>query len=304
MARLPECRIGSCAARVLEKGGGGTIVAARGGAAFVQMSGGPVIAILPCGTPIHPWAISVELDPSHLTEGTRVRIGESVLAFGAALVPLREAELVDLEILERPATLPIESLRHIVNREDRDSRRDPHASGRLVSGPRPPQEREPGDPFEPAYARALADYCRGGELPGLIRILGLGKGLTPSGDDALAGLLAGMEFLRDAQGRLLDERRELASLLLPEMEEGTSLFSASILIAAIEGQYAEPILDLLDEIAREDVTPASLDAACAALLEVGHDSGASILDGVRAAFKRALILDPVRPLVVTPDPSG
>lgn len=303
MARLPECRIGSCAARVLAKGGGGTIVAARGGAAFVQMSGGPVLAILPCGTPIHPWAISVEVEAANLTEGTRVRIGESVLAFGSALVPLRHAEIVDLNLLERPAALPTESLRHIVNREDRVTTRDSRAPGRSVPGLPAPQQREPGDPFEPAYARALEEYCSRGELPGLIRILGLGKGLTPSGDDALTGLLAGMDLLRDAKESIVAERRELASLLLPELEEGTSVFSASILVAAVEGQYAEPILDLLDEVAREDVTLASLDRACAALLAIGHDSGGSILDGVRASFKRALVLDPIRPLVVAPEPA-
>ncbi len=296
MGRLQECRVGSSAAGVLARGGGGTIVATRRGAAFVQMSGGPVLAILPRGTPIHPWAISVSIDPASLREGTRVRIGESVLALGTTLIPLRDAHVIVLELLDRPAGLPIESMRHIVNRPDREPGRDFLGSRRADR-----QDREPDGSFEPAYAKALAEYCGRGELPGLVRILGLGKGLTPSGDDALVGLLAGMDLLGEAIEGAARDRRELVSLLLPELEEGTSVFSASMIAAAADGQYAEPILELLDEVAREDVTPASLDWACAALLDVGHDSGASILDGIRASFKRALSLATGRPVALTPD---
>lgn len=278
------------AAGFLARGGGGTIVASRSGAAFVQMSDGPVLAILPPATPVHPWAISVAVDPASLRVGTRVRIGASVLALGTTLVPLRDAQTIDLQILERPADPPIRSMWHIVNRPRAGAN-----SGRQGGGG-DSAERTSVESLEPPYAAPLEEYSARGDMDGLLRILGLGKGLTPSGDDALVGLLAGLDFLQDGIEGVADERSDLVSLLVPELEAATSVFSASLIAAAAEGQYAEPIIDLLDEVARADVMPASLDWACARLLEVGHDSGASILDGIRASFKRVLSLDPGRPV--------
>ncbi len=203
-------------------------------------------------------------------------MGESVLAIGATLIPLSDAQVIELSLMTAPARRPVRAMRLVIDY---------------------PIPASNHGPFGPAFERPLADYQGSGDVRSLISLLGLGKGLTPSGDDVLVGVLAGLDFLRDTPGPAAAERNELLSLLLPELEEGTSVFSASMIRAAADGHYAEPILHLLDEVAERTVAPGLIETTCAAILEIGHDSGASILEGIRASFRRALSFDPERPSV-------
>jgi hypothetical protein len=262
------------AARALADGGSGTVAAARRGVAFVQMGSGPLLAFLPRGTPIHPWALSVSIDPSTLTQGTQVRVGRGVLAIGSNLIPLGEAKTVGLCIPRRPRDLPVRTMRLVVDLK---------------------VHRPDSGPFDSACSKGLAHFGSGGNPDGLTRILGIGKGFTPSGDDTLVGALAGLDLVQRASPAAARDRRALVAFLLPQLEEGTSRFSASLILAAAAGHYAEPILSVLRIVGRSNATAASLDAACAALLDVGHDSGAFILEGIRAAFSRTLLSIPTAP---------
>jgi hypothetical protein len=103
-------------------------------------------------------------------------------------------------------------------------------------------------------------------------LVGLGGGSTPGGDDVLAGTLAGLR----ATGR--DVRADqVAAAALPDLDSRTPLMSADLLRLAAAGHVCAEAGAVLLATAgprRE------LDRALAALLTVGHTSGADLATGL------------------------
>jgi hypothetical protein len=108
------------------------------------------------------------------------------------------------------------------------------------------------------------------------RLLGLGSGLTPSGDDVLAGYLAGAA----AYGLPVDELR---TFVCAEAPLRTTTLSAALLRHAASGEAIPQVCRLL--LALDD--GAGIDVALAGLLRVGHTSGAALAAGVLAAARAA-----------------
>lgn len=106
-------------------------------------------------------------------------------------------------------------------------------------------------------------------------LVGLGEGLTPSGDDCLVGLLA-----------VLHLTGSLPALCSPAVREqfcqcvrlGTSQLSGEFVCCALEGHFAEPVVSLMRALCTPDTggwrTPA------AALAAVGHSSGVDAMVGI------------------------
>lgn len=141
----------------------------------------------------------------------------------------------------------------------------------------------PDDPFERAGAAAvhtLGDWLAAPMAdppPALERLLGLGPGLTPAGDDALGGALIATR----AFGRA-DLADRLAAWLLPRAKSATSDISFAHLAAAAEGDGAEALHDTLAALARADGD--ALRAALRRLDAIGHSSGWDALAGATAAL--------------------
>lgn len=111
-----------------------------------------------------------------------------------------------------------------------------------------------------------------GDLTRLARLIGLGQGLTPSGDDFLIGVLYGLTLLDRTE-----ERSALAEKIRSELGK-TNTISAAFLDSACNGEYSEPLL----AIARcgrtcpdEHLTQCVREAA-----SVGHSSGCDTLAGI------------------------
>jgi hypothetical protein len=110
----------------------------------------------------------------------------------------------------------------------------------------------------------------GGDLSGVVVLLsGLGSGLTPAGDDVLAGLFVVLAAAGVDQG------------MLTEAAAGarTHAISRAFLRWAARGQAVEPVHLLLGALASSDRA-----GACAhqqAVLALGHTSGADLLLGLR-----------------------
>lgn len=118
----------------------------------------------------------------------------------------------------------------------------------------------------------------GGILHAARNLLGRGPGLTPEGDDYLAGALAATRLL----GEALRSERSLAliagvSAPLAELAQArTTTFSAALIRCALRGQVAEPAGALLRALAgRGDVAGSHL-----ALIRVGHTSGPALAAGI------------------------
>ncbi|MDC5699339.1 DUF2877 domain-containing protein, partial [Intrasporangium calvum] len=126
-------------------------------------------------------------------------------------------------------------------------------------------------------AAALADAPIDAPIDGLLTTLvGRGPGLTPSGDDAVAGVLLA---LRSA-GELAAVQR-LGAALVPHLHRTTSI-SAALLRAAVEGYAVPEVVALLDA-----PHPSSDPDLLARVLAIGHSSGRDLVVGVTAA-RRAL----------------
>ena len=109
-------------------------------------------------------------------------------------------------------------------------------------------------------------------------LVGLGIGLTPSGDDYLVGLLAGLE----ATGHPLHGL--LAAAVAADVPGGTTSVGAAGLTHASLGAYPERLHDVLVAVASEAATSGDLVRAVERAMELGATSGSDTLAGLFAAL--------------------
>lgn len=114
-----------------------------------------------------------------------------------------------------------------------------------------------------------------GELTGLI---GLGPGLTPSGDDLLMGYLAG---LRCATRGKLERQSFLAALCEStiHLSRKTNDISRTYLCLAARGQVSSTLVNLAAAICRGD-SSASVSSKADAAMRFGHSSGTEAVKGL------------------------
>ena len=136
------------------------------------------------------------------------------------------------------------------------------------------------------------DHELDGAVDGLI---GLGRGLTPGGDDVLAGLLVGLR----AAGRT-DAAAGIAGRTLRRVTERTTLLSADLLRLAAAGEACLEVLALLRAIHRPPSAQAApgvgvagppVTSAINRILSIGHTSGADLATGLALGLMAALGCD-------------
>ncbi|NBE55543.1 oxamate carbamoyltransferase subunit AllH family protein [Streptomyces boluensis] len=141
----------------------------------------------------------------------------------------------------------------------------------------PPRPLPPGVRAAAAQTvRALAYAHPGAVRRSAARLLGLGPGLTPSGDDFLCGLLLAAHLAPYAPPWL----GPLAALAA-RAEGSTPLVSAALLRHAATGHCVPQAAALL----RAAATGTGLVGPLAALLAVGHSSGGDLLQGLCAGAR-------------------
>jgi hypothetical protein len=112
------------------------------------------------------------------------------------------------------------------------------------------------------------------------RLLGVGPGLTPAGDDVLAGLLVGLwSFGQRAE--------PLRLTVLAGLAAGTTDLSAALLRCAARGESIPQVNQLLRAMSGS-AWQGRLDHAMDDLIRVGHTSGAALATGVLAAATMAI----------------
>ena len=152
------------------------------------------------------------------------------------------------------------------------------------SGARAPRTASRSGPMDARFARAvpalsewLDDALAGGHAstPAPVTgLLGAGRGLTPSGDDCIVGVLVALHAL--------GERGVAASIVRMVARHAprrTSRLSAAHLDAACAGEAIEPVHAAIEAVAGNASPGPVLDA----LKEYGHDSGFDALAGVLVA---------------------
>ncbi|MEV0968042.1 DUF2877 domain-containing protein [Microtetraspora glauca] len=138
----------------------------------------------------------------------------------------------------------------------------------------------------------LSAGCRSGSLvDGIMaaeRLLGLGPGLTPSGDDMLCGLLVTLRHLglAAAAPRAVWLADWLAAAVTYDARARTTPISATLLHCAARGEASSEVLGVLRGVAGQQ----PLDSAVHRLLRLGHTSGADLAWGVRTGLAAVLAL--------------
>jgi hypothetical protein len=113
--------------------------------------------------------------------------------------------------------------------------------------------------------------------PVLENLVGLGPGLTPSGDDALAGALIALHECGNAGAAA-----GFAERVLPLARLRTNKISFAHLAAAADGEGAEPIHDILAALASADES--DIASGLARIDRIGHTSGWDAVAGILAAI--------------------
>jgi hypothetical protein len=156
------------------------------------------------------------------------------------------------------------------------------ASGELarLAPPLPPDLAEP--------LRAVVDALAEGDVATAIAtarrgLLGRGPGLTPSGDDVLAGLVAGASSLAAALTPSVDRVGSavvsLGLALADAATEATTAISAALLDHAVRGEVATPAARLLAALTGHGHVAPAVDG----LLQLGSSSGRDLTVGLLAA---------------------
>ena len=116
---------------------------------------------------------------------------------------------------------------------------------------------------------------------GILQIKGCGFGLTPSGDDFIAGLLSGLYLKQEIFGKDFSETRKK----IYETSLGENLISNSFLTLAKEGLFTENFKKFIHSLLHEGKE--KLNICIRRMLTIGETSGADTLVGFCFAFKKA-----------------
>ncbi|WP_262379461.1 DUF2877 domain-containing protein [Nonomuraea sp. PA05] len=128
----------------------------------------------------------------------------------------------------------------------------------------------------------LASGCAKGWLLGAVtaaeRLVGLGPGLTPSGDDVLAGLLVTLRRLGTAASceRAVWLADWLAAAVTFDARTRTTPISATLLHCAARGEASPEVTGVLRGVAGRQ----PLEPALRRLHRLGHTSGADLAQGI------------------------
>lgn len=239
------------ASEALAGGGDGRVIASFPKAVYVSLPGGILVLVDP---DVHAGPLYVVLDgpPPEVPAGTVVRGEAGHLRVEAADISLEEPRawvgpLPSPAQFASGATLLNEVASHLASRSALRA-----------------------DPFRDRAADARS-RLRAGDLAGMVeRLAGLGPGLTPAGDDALAGVL----FVRRALG---GETAEPALLAGAAAARSTDI-AAAFLTWAARGQALAPGHDLMAAAANGDRKACA--AAAGAVARIGETSGADFALGL------------------------
>jgi hypothetical protein len=161
------------------------------------------------------------------------------------------------------------------------------------------------DPLPSDLADALDGFLRrlaAGDVGGAVDaardgLLGRGPGLTPTGDDLLAGVIAavrsfGPRLAPATDGAIVATVSDVADRVARIAGEATTDVSGALLVHAARGEVAIPVGDLLRAVAGDVPVLPALDR----LLAVGGSSGRDLACGVVAGVELLLGCLPARPM--------
>jgi hypothetical protein len=119
-------------------------------------------------------------------------------------------------------------------------------------------------------------FDRQGSIHAAEKMIGLGPGVTPAGDDFLIGFLAGLWSISGKDQRQLSFVHAFGDRLM-EIAYRTNLISRTYLYHAIQGQFSSSLSNLAEAIA---LGSENLPGIAKTAMRVGHSSGMDSVTGL------------------------
>lgn len=263
----------------------------------IEMQGGELVTVLASGLGSTPHGIRLEAQPAPFDAW--LRTGQSSVLDGAVLRLPDAGVAVDLSAASRwrgavGAASPedgatakrLRTLRAMLC--ERAPRQGiavvlVHAAGSMASLERAFASRLLH--VLPMLARATRRRDIAGMAGSAERLVGLGPGLTPAGDDFLTGWLAALSSQAALERDLNALLEPLAAALAPVFRR-THGISRQMLDDAASGCFAQTLVEVTMALAGEG----TIARACERALTNGHSSGADALCGVLFGFAPELLL--------------
>jgi Protein of unknown function (DUF2877) len=260
-------------------------------ACHLVVAGGPLLLICRPDVPLAPNAFAVDVEPHVALEDQGFRVGHVVSLGGSGPADHDADWVIALETTAlwepRPGIAPITPrdladrvrvTRAIVVAEGAGESLLPllwaleggaHGLGSGMAGMAARAAGRLCDAAIHSDASAVARAARG--------LAGLGPGLTPSGDDLLAGFVGAWTLVGDALGGDRAARARVAAAVVAGAARGASPLGGIWLEHARRGELLEPMTRFVTSLLAPD--PRGLDAAVRGALAVGSSSGTDWMVG-------------------------
>jgi hypothetical protein len=250
---ITQVQAGAGACAILSSPGGGTVMAAFDRALYLRLPGG-IVALTDSSVPRGPMHVPLPVLPA-VNLGQRVSVGaDQVLQVGGLALASSQ-----------PGWIGARAGKHFLASAH-------ETAGRVLATVPAPDLL--ADKYQVARIRTTLEH---GRLRTLGRLLGgLGPGLTPAGDDVLAGVL----LVADLAAAGHEERLALRSQVLSVR---TNDIAAAFLSWAARGQSIEPAHDFLAAVAYRDELRAH--EAVQWLVQFGASSGYALAHGIGLALR-------------------
>ncbi len=271
--------IGSYALEILNSGSDGLVHSVYRKTINIQF-GDYLLALQAALSPVSPVSLITELDAASMetlfvSPGLKVKVLPGTLSICGSVSIINfyysEADLFESKLISKSPQLTRDTLKSVLDHSAAGGFCTIFASSCVKE-----QENNLGAELVATAAKnrltacntfmKATDYEKASEE--LVSLIGLGVGLTPSGDDFLCGVLAGLILTGNSDQTFTSILKERISLRL----NNTNDISRTFLRCALSSHFSKPIKDLVFPASAEDIQ-ASFEA-------VGHTSGFDSLCGI------------------------
>ena len=267
--RLRPVAIGATAYAVLARTAGRARVLARLSTSTYLTAGGDIVWLGPAGAVLHPRAVLTRLTLDLETDAVRVDL-EALTPWRPPPLPPAAALAVDLAVGWTQLAAGAAALG------------TPAGFGGLIVGAPLAFPLDGARAAAAALAHACARDDAAGATDAALGLLGLGGGLTPSGDDFVGGAFFARALL--AEAGLADPRawRCAADAVLAAAPARTHPIGVALLGDLVAGRGWAPLHDLVAALAMR--VPSAAQAAARRVVALGHTSGWDLLAGLGAGL--------------------
>lgn len=263
--------------------------------AFNVLIGGELVGIARGDVSKGPFNITIDLSSdidarSFVRKGMRVSVAGDSLVIGEELtILLKGAEVweprrgvtkaLDVESVRRNLTLARELAG---GREEGLGQLVPHVESIVSGAPFDDPQLNQVSRVALPHITVLASAVKSGDLR-LVRqsaknLVGLGPGLSPSTDDMLAGLMAGLRWTVNSFRGDVARVDEINRTIVTHVAGDTTLLSQQLLKHAARGEVNEAVGGLLEAILAGE--PKDVKVAAEKVLAIGESSGVDISVGI------------------------